>query len=69
LFPTRVRVAGLSTSYNLSSAVFGGFAPLIASALIAATGLPIAAAFWVMFAAVLSAVAVVLLKESRNVDI
>ena len=69
LFPRRIRVAGLSSAYNLASAVFGGFAPLIATALIAATGAPASAGFWVIFAALLSTVAVLVLKETRGVEI
>jgi MFS transporter, MHS family, proline/betaine transporter len=69
LFPTRIRVAGLSSSYNLASAIFGGFAPLIATALIEVTGMPVAASFWVLFAALLSTVAVIMLKETRGVEI
>ncbi len=66
LYPTRIRVAGLSSAYNSSSAVFGGFAPLIATAFIAATGTPAAASFWVIIAAVLSTVAVLVFKETRG---
>jgi MHS family proline/betaine transporter-like MFS transporter len=69
LFPTRIRVTGLSSSYNLASAIFGGFAPLIATALIEATGMPVAASFWVIVAALLSTVAVIMLKETRGVEI
>jgi MHS family metabolite:H+ symporter-like MFS transporter len=38
LFPTRHRLAGFATSREISSAVFAGPAPLIASALVLATG-------------------------------
>ena len=38
MFPTKRRLTGLSTSYNLASMVFGGFAPFIATWLIAETG-------------------------------
>ncbi|RFA19351.1 MFS transporter [Subtercola boreus] len=64
--PARVRVAGLSTSYNVASAVFGGFAPLIAGALVAVTGAPPTAALWTVFAAAISTVAVFFFKESRG---
>ncbi|WP_375400829.1 MFS transporter [uncultured Amnibacterium sp.] len=64
--PARVRVAGLSTSYNIASAVFGGFAPLIAGGLVAATGAPPTAALWTVFAAAISTVAVFFFKESRG---
>ena len=67
LFPARVRVAGLSSSYNVASAVFGGFAPLIAGALVAGTGIPSNAGLWAMFAAAVSTVAVLFFKETRGV--
>lgn len=38
IFPTNLRNSGIGFSYNLSAAVFGGLAPLAATALIAATG-------------------------------
>lgn len=69
LFPARVRVAGLSTSYNVASAVFGGFAPLIAGGLVAATGFPPNASLWAVTAAVVSTVAVFFFKETRGVDL
>lgn len=64
--PARVRVAGLSTAYNIASAVFGGFAPLIAGGLVAATGAPPTAALWTVFAAAVSTIAVFFFKESRG---
>lgn len=69
LFPARVRVAGLSTSYNLASAVFGGFAPLIAQGLVASTGIPQTMALWAVFAAVISTIAVIFFKETKGVSL
>lgn len=69
LFPRRIRVAGLSSVYNLASAIFGGFAPLIATALISATGLPTAAGFWVIASALFSTVAVLVVRETRGAEI
>ena len=45
-FPTEVRYTGFSLSFNLANTIFGGTAPLIATALIAATGSPLAPAFY-----------------------
>jgi len=69
LFPRRIRVTGLSSAYNLASAVFGGFAPLIAASLISATGLPVSAGFWVISAALFSTIAVLVLRETRAAEI
>ncbi len=66
LFPTRRRLTGLGTAYNLSSMVFGGFAPFIATWLINLTGSPIAVSGYVMFAAILSTVAVWRLRETAH---
>lgn len=38
VFPTKLRNSGVGFSYNLAAAIFGGLAPLAATALIAATG-------------------------------
>ena len=38
LFETRYRYSGLSTSYNLAQAVFGGTAPIVAALLVKGTG-------------------------------
>jgi len=37
-FPTRIRYAGLSVSYNISLAIFGGTTPVICTWLIKVTG-------------------------------
>lgn len=41
MFPTRRRLTGLSTAYNLASMIFGGFAPFVATWLISRTQSPI----------------------------
>lgn len=66
MFPTRRRLTGLSTSYNLSSMVFGGFAPFIATWLIAQTQQPISVTYYVIFGAVVSLPAVIMFKETRG---
>jgi MFS transporter, MHS family, proline/betaine transporter len=57
LFPTRMRTTGLSISYSLGVAIFGGFAPAINAWLIEVTGSKLAPSFYLMFAAVVSLVA------------
>jgi len=54
LFPVRVRTTGLSVSYSLGVAVFGGFAPFINAWLIDATGSKLAPSFYLMGAAAIS---------------
>lgn len=48
LFPTAVRCRSHGISYNASVALFGGTTPLIAAALIGATGSPVAPAIYAM---------------------
>ena len=62
-FPTRVRYTGLSVSYGLSVAIFGGFAPLIATGLIGATGSPIAPAYYVIAGAIATLVSLCFMRE------
>jgi MHS family proline/betaine transporter-like MFS transporter len=64
LFPTSTRVTGLSIGYNISQTIFGGFAPFIASLLIALTGDPTAAAWYVMAGALVSTLVLLRMKET-----
>jgi MHS family proline/betaine transporter-like MFS transporter len=57
LFPTRMRTTGLSVSYSFGVAIFGGFAPFISAWLINATGSKLAPSFYLIFAAMISLVA------------
>jgi MHS family proline/betaine transporter-like MFS transporter len=51
LFPARMRGRGLSVSYALGVAIFGGFAPFIHEWLIVNTGQAIAPSYYLMMAA------------------
>lgn len=66
LFATRVRFSGFSVGYNVCVAVFGGTTPYVVTWLTAATGNPIAPAFYLMAAAVLSLLTVLTLRESAG---
>jgi MHS family proline/betaine transporter-like MFS transporter len=63
IFPTGTRGIGLALSYNVSVTLFGGFAPLIVTSMIAATGNKLAPAFYVMATAIISIVAVLVLAQ------
>jgi MFS transporter, MHS family, proline/betaine transporter len=54
IFPTRVRYTALSLPYNVAVAVFGGFAPFIATFLIEITGSKQAPALYVIGAAIVT---------------
>jgi MHS family proline/betaine transporter-like MFS transporter len=64
LFPTRVRYTALSIGYNIAVAIFGGFAAYIATWLIQATGNPLAPAFYVIAAAVVTLVILTRIRET-----
>ncbi|MFF8787163.1 MFS transporter [Streptomyces sp. NPDC015125] len=53
-FPTGTRSTGLSLSYNIGVMSFGGFAPVIITWMIAASGSHLAPSFYIMAAGVLS---------------
>jgi MHS family proline/betaine transporter-like MFS transporter len=57
LFPIHIRTTAVSISYSLAVAIFGGFAPFIMAWLIAVTGSNLAPSFYVMFAALVSMIA------------
>jgi MFS family permease len=61
IFPTKTRGTGLALSYNFSVTLFGGFAPLIVTWLIALTENKMAPSFYVMSTAVVSIAAVLAL--------
>jgi len=61
IFPTSIRGTGLALSYNFSVTLFGGFAPLIVTWMIEATGSKLAPSFYVMGTALISVIAVVAL--------
>ncbi|KOT53537.1 glycine betaine/L-proline transporter ProP [Streptomyces rimosus] len=64
LFPTKVRYGSLSIGFNVSVSVFGGTTPLVVTALIGATGNNMMPAFYMMAAAVIGGIAVLLMTES-----
>jgi MHS family proline/betaine transporter-like MFS transporter len=65
LFPVGVRSSGTGVAYNFSVTVFGGFAPLIATSLVARTGNPLSPTWYVIFACGVSLL-VLLLTLRRN---
>ena len=66
LFPISVRSSGMGIAYNFSVTVFGGFAPLIASSLIARTGNPLSPTWYVMFSCGLSLLALLLTLRTSS---
>jgi MHS family shikimate/dehydroshikimate transporter-like MFS transporter len=70
LFGTRVRYSGASLGYQLASVFAGGFAPLIATALLAANGgSPTLVAIYMMGMGLISVVATLYASETYQKDV
>ena len=70
LFPTRIRYTGMSLPYHIGNGWFGGFLPATVFAIVAATG-NIYSGLWypIVVAAMSFIVALILLPETKDVDI
>ena len=69
VMPVKVRVAGFSLAYSLATAVFGGFTPVISTALIHATGDKAAPGYWLSLAAACGLGATLVLYRRRGVTV
>jgi MHS family proline/betaine transporter-like MFS transporter len=63
LFPVDARAVGIAFSYSVSVTIFGGFAPLVATWLIASTGDPLSPSFYLMASAVLSIISLMAIQR------
>ena len=68
-FGPRLRYSGSSLGYHLASVVAGGPAPIIATALLAATGSGYSVALYIFACAVVSVVTTAMLPDYTNQDI
>ena len=64
IFPTRVRYTALSIGYNIAVAIFGGFAPFIATFLVRVTDNSHAPAVYVITAAIITLVILLRTRET-----
>ena len=69
LFDTRVRYSGASIGYQLASIAAGAVAPLIAVALLKATGGTLAVSLYLVAMCVLTVVAVLVSRETKGTDL
>jgi MHS family proline/betaine transporter-like MFS transporter len=69
MFPTRNRYGGFSIGYSTSTAAFGGTAPLVVDFLITQTGNNDIPAFYLMGAAAIAIVPILLMPETARVSI
>ena len=70
LFPTRIRYTSLSLPYHIGAGVFGGMLPLLATAVVAATG-NIYNGLWypILVAVMTTVVGGLLLRDTKDIDI
>ncbi|MGX1809415.1 MFS transporter [Nocardia sp. NPDC055321] len=66
IFPTHVRYAGFAFGYNVSTAAFGGTAPLVNEAVIEGTGWNLFPAVYMVGASLIGLVAVAFLRETAG---
>jgi MHS family proline/betaine transporter-like MFS transporter len=66
LFPTRTRYTGVAIGYNIAQALLGGTAPLIATWLIHVSGNEVAPAWYLIAAAMITAVAACFIPSRHN---
>jgi MHS family proline/betaine transporter-like MFS transporter len=66
IFPTRVRSTWMSSGYSVAVAIFGGFAPFIATWLIARTGSPLSPTCYLIAAGIVSLLVIVRLDETAG---
>jgi len=62
-FPVETRAVGVAFSFSLSATIFGGFAPFVATWLIARTGDPLSPAYYLMATALLSIIALIAIQR------
>ncbi|MEU2030313.1 MFS transporter [Nocardia amamiensis] len=69
IFPTHVRYAGFALAYNVSTAAFGGTAPLINEAVIEATGWSLFPAVYMIGASLIGLIAWTFLRETAGTSL
>jgi asparagine N-glycosylation enzyme membrane subunit Stt3 len=69
MFPVTVGFSGIALSYNVASAVFAGTSPLIATALVNATGWKQSPALYVILASVVVLFVLVRMREPSQLDL
>ena len=68
-FPVEIRAIGVSLSFSTAVTIFGGFAPFVATWLIAQTGNPLSPSYYLIVTALLSLVALIAIqRRSRRGD-
>ena len=66
LFPTDTRYSGVSASYNISNALLGGTAPVIAALFVAQTGDELAPAYYLIIASFITLLLIFKMPETKD---
>lgn len=69
IFPTHVRYAGFALGYNVSTAAFGGTAPLVNEAVVGGTGWSLFPAVYMIGASLIGLIAWFFLRETRGTSL
>jgi MHS family proline/betaine transporter-like MFS transporter len=69
MFPTKVRYGSFAIGYNLSTSAFGGTAPFVIAALIGATGNNLIPAYYLIVAAAIAIVPIILIPETAGLSL
>lgn len=68
-FPSKARYSALATGYNIGSGIIGGTAPLVAAWTITQFGTPVAPAYFLIAASIITLPFVIKLKETRGISL
>ena len=68
MYPTQIRTTGLAISYNLGVTLFGGFAPIVLTALISSSGSLLSPSYYFMAVAVVSIIGLLVIRSRRYAD-
>jgi MFS transporter, MHS family, proline/betaine transporter len=66
-FPVETRAIGVSLGFSTAVSIFGGFAPFVATWLIAKTGSPLSPSYYLIFTALLSLAALIAIQRRGRV--
>ena len=66
IFPTRVRYTGMSLSYNICAALFGGTAPMVCEWLVSTTGSSHSIVYYLMTCATISLISLYFYKDRHE---
>ena len=69
LFPTEVRATGVSLTYSLGVALFGGFTPYFITQIISLSGQKVSIAFLLMAAAAVSFITIALIADRTGEEL